>query len=96
MALENENATFRHGFVAESDEETLFDKESEEESYIVDSESEPETEISKSKKQKKRSSTKSSWPMDVTDNLVDVICSDIFLKNWFSQIKRTVRMVRHI
>ena len=89
MALENENATFRHGFVAESDEETLFDKESEEETYIVDSESEPETEIPKSKKQKKRSGKMSSWPMDV-------ICSDIFLKNWFSQIQRTVRTVRYI
>ena len=36
MALENENATYRHGFVAEGDEETPFDKESEEEIYVID------------------------------------------------------------
>jgi len=45
MVIKNENTTIRHGFLAESDEETPLDKESEKESYIVGSEIKPETEI---------------------------------------------------
>ena len=78
MAQENENARYRYGFVAESDEEPTLDKESEEEKDILDSESETEPEALKIflKKEKKRPGKKSSWPMEVTDDLIDVVCSD--------------------
>ena len=81
MAQENENARYRYGFVAESDEEPTLDKESEEEKDILDSESETEPQALKIflKKEKKRPGRKSSWPMEdmeVTDDLIDVVCSD--------------------
>eukprot|EP00112_Aurelia_sp_Birch-Aquarium-sp1_P020940 Seg551.7 transcript_id=Seg551.7/GoldUCD/mRNA.D3Y31 product="hypothetical protein" protein_id=Seg551.7/GoldUCD/D3Y31 len=77
MAQENENVKYRYGFVAESDEETTLDKESEEEKDILDSKSETEPEALKIfKKKNKRPGKKSLWPMEVTDDLIDVVCSD--------------------
>ena len=64
MAQKNEK--YRYDFVAENDEETTLNKESEEEKDISDSESETEPEALKIfKKKNKRPRKKLSWLMEV-------------------------------
>ena len=75
MVQKYENTKYRHGFVAESDDETTVNLYQGSDENNLPSESETEQEALKIFK-KKRPDKKSSRHMDVTDDLIDVVCSN--------------------
>ena len=71
---------FRDGFVMESEEEldlppAITDREKE----CSDSESEVEEEALNVFRKQKKVGKKSSWPQEVTDDIVDIVCNDQYL-----------------
>ena len=72
---------YRNGFIAESDEELDLPAAviSEKDSSASESETEEVLNVFR-RKQKKKAGKKSLWPVELTDELVDVICSDEYFR----------------